>query len=61
MCGHASRTRSSVSIRPEKVKDNDMPMLAQDIAEKIQQEMTLPGAVQLILSRDLRVEATAQP
>ncbi|MDD7986860.1 Rnase Y domain-containing protein [Lentisphaera marina] len=50
-----------VSIRPEKVKDNDMPMLAQDIAEKIQQEMTLPGAVQLILSRDLRVEATAQP
>ena len=50
-----------VSIKPEKVKDNDMPMLAQEIAEKIEQEMTLPGAVQLILSRDLRVEATAQP
>ncbi|WDE98167.1 Rnase Y domain-containing protein [Lentisphaera profundi] len=50
-----------VSVRPEKVKDSDMPILAREIAEKIEQEMTLPGAVQLILSRDLRVEAIAQP
>ena len=38
-----------------------MPVLAQDIAEKIEKEMSLPGAVQVILSRDLRVESTAQP
>ena len=50
-----------VSVRPEKVKDSGMPVLAQDIAEKIEKEMSLPGAVQVILSRDLRVESTAQP
>ena len=50
-----------VSVNPEKVKDSEMAFLSQDIASRIETEMTLPGAVQVILSRDLRVEAIATP
>ena len=57
---HAGR-EVLVSLKPENIKESEMSSLARSITEKIEQNMTIPGAVQVILSRDVKVTDTATP
>lgn len=57
---HAGR-EVLVSVKPDLISDQDLPNLAREITAKIENDMTIPGAVQVIVSRDFRVEETATP
>jgi len=49
-----------VMVESEKVKDKDVEVLAQQISEKIQDEMTYPGQVKITVIRETRATATAR-
>lgn len=49
-----------VFVKPEKVDDLAAIKLAQDIAQRIEQELEYPGEVKVNVVRELRTEATAK-
>ena len=42
-------------IKPEQISDDDMTVLARDIAKKIEDEMEYPGQIKINLIRESRV------
>ncbi|MCA9374897.1 ribonuclease Y [Candidatus Dojkabacteria bacterium] len=55
---HAGR-EVRVIVKPNKTSDEDIAMLAKDIADKIQSTQTYPGNVLVTVIRENRAEATA--
>jgi len=49
-----------VVVFPEQIDDASATKLAHDIAEKIQQSVTYPGQVKVIVLRETRAEAIAK-
>jgi 2',3'-cyclic-nucleotide 2'-phosphodiesterase len=47
-------------VVPEKVTDDDMVILAHDIAKKIEEEMQYPGQIKVNLIRESRVSGIAK-
>jgi len=48
-----------VLLDPEKSKENDVTVLANNIKERIQEELTYPGTVTVNVIREVRAQATA--
>ena len=44
-----------IIVEPEKVKDEEMPMLAREIAKKVEDELDYPGQIKVNLVRETRV------
>ncbi len=44
-----------VAAQPNRVKDEEMPMLAREIAKKIEDEMDYPGQIKVNIVRETRV------
>ena len=44
-----------IMIKPEQISDDDMTVLARDIAKKIEDEMEYPGQIKINLIRESRV------
>ncbi len=44
-----------IVVEPEKVKDDEMPMLAREVAKKVEQELDYPGQIKVNLVRETRV------
>ena len=44
-----------IMVEPEKVKDEEMPMLAREIAKKVEDELDYPGQIKVNLVRETRV------
>jgi len=49
-----------IMVKPEKVDDISMVKIAQDIREKIENEMTYPGQIKVTLIRETRVNELAK-
>jgi ribonuclease Y len=49
-----------VLVRPDQVSDEELSVLAHDIAAKIEQDLTYPGRIKVAVIRQTRVEATAK-
>jgi len=47
-----------VIVVPEKISDEELPKLVHDIAQKISQEVMVPGAVKVTAIREMRVSET---
>jgi ribonuclease Y len=43
-----------VMVRPDSVHDEDMPLIARKMAEKIQEEVKYPGQIKINLIRESR-------
>jgi len=48
-----------VIARPEKVTDDQLALLASDLAKKIQTRMEYPGKIKVTVIREMRATATA--
>ncbi len=44
-----------IIVEPEKVRDDEMPMLAREIAKKVEEELDYPGQIKVNLVRETRV------
>lgn len=49
-----------IIVEPDKVKDEEMPMLAREVAKKIEDELDYPGQIKVNLVRETRVEDYAK-
>lgn len=49
-----------VLVAPDKVSDEQLTVLSNDIAKKIEQDLTYPGRIKVAVIRQTRVEATAK-
>ena len=49
-----------IMVVPEKVTDDDMVILAHNVAKRIEQEMQYPGQIRVNVSRESRVQDTAK-
>ncbi len=49
-----------VMVRPDAVHDNEMPLIARQMAEKIQEEVRYPGQIKINLIRESRVTEIAK-
>lgn len=49
-----------VIAQPDKVTDQEMPMLAREIAKKIEEELDYPGQIKVNIVRETRAEAYAK-
>ena len=49
-----------IMVVPEKVTDDDMVILAHEIAKKIEEEMQYPGQIKVNLIRESRVSGIAK-
>ena len=49
-----------IMVVPEKVTDDDMVILAHNVAKRIEQEMQYPGQIRVNVIRESRVQATAK-
>jgi len=47
-------------VVPEKVTDDDMVILAHNVAKRIEQEMQYPGQIRVNVIRESRVQDTAK-
>ena len=44
-----------IIVKPEKVDDNQMTLMARDIAKKVEDEMEYPGQIKVNVVRETRV------
>ena len=44
-----------IIVQPDKVKDEEMPMLAREVSKKIEQELDYPGQIKVNIIRETRV------
>ena len=44
-----------LSVKPEKISDDQMTVLARDIADRVENEMEYPGQIKVNLIREKRV------
>lgn len=49
-----------VIVKPERVKEEELPALAREISKKIEAKLQFPGQIKVILIRETRVEETAK-
>ena len=49
-----------IMVVPEKVTDDDMVILAHNVAKRIEQEMQYPGQIRVNVIRESRVQDTAK-
>ena len=50
-----ANTRSSVMVKPEQVSEDQMVILARDLAKKIEEEMEYPGQIKVHVIRETKV------
>ena len=43
-----------IAVKPKQVKDDEIPMLARDIAKKIEAELEYPGHIKVNVIRETR-------
>ena len=51
----AARNWSFSSVKPEKISDDQMTILARDVAKKVENEMDYPGQIKVNIIRETRV------
>ena len=44
-----------IIVKPEKIDDNQMTLLARDVAKKVEDEMEYPGQIKVNVVRETRV------
>ena len=44
-----------IIVKPEKIDDNQMKLMARDIAKKVEDEMEYPGQIKVNVVRETRV------
>jgi ribonuclease Y len=49
-----------ILVEPEKIDDNQMQILAHDIAKKVEQELEYPGQIKITVVRETRVQEIAK-
>lgn len=49
-----------ILVEPETISDNQMPVLARDIAKKIEQELEYPGQIKVTIIRETRAQELAK-
>ena len=49
-----------VVVRPDKVPEDTLPALAREITKKIQENLTFPGQIKVVVIRETRVEDVAK-
>lgn len=48
-----------IMVKPDKITDDKMTILARDVAERIESEMQYPGSIKVTIIRESRAEASA--
>jgi ribonuclease Y len=49
-----------ILVEPENINDNQMPILARDVAKKIEQELEYPGQIKVTVIRETRSQEVAK-